>query len=255
MQESFPLDPESLLSALTKVFIGESAPREVALLSRAKAAIKFTYYDNYDGGTYYYALQLEVPTPIYGQIVNDRQDCEQEILQRAELLLRSYRNYYITSVYISPSLDAEKGWRERAQAWVAGSGISNQGRVRSDNIATRTCDGLLFRSQQEIHLYKALKYLGVSFAPLPVFIHGGPTYRRIEPDFVIIKDGIVMIVEVDGDTVHLESPAEAHDRITMLVHEGAYVERVKAHECNTEDLALNCAKRLLQIIEKLKASR
>jgi very-short-patch-repair endonuclease len=95
----------------------------------------------------------------------------------------------------------------------------------------------------------------VSFAPLPVFIHGGPTYRRIEPDFVIIKDGIVMIVEVDGDTVHLESPAEAHDRITMLVHEGAYVERVKAHECNTEDLALNCAKRLLQIIEKLKASR
>lgn len=74
-------------------------------------------------------------------------------------------------------------------AWLRGEGITNQGRVRSDNIAARAFDGLLFRSQPEINLYGALKAAGVSFAPLPVFVRGGHDYRRIEPDFIIVKDG------------------------------------------------------------------
>ncbi len=77
----------------------------------------------------------------------------------------------------------------------------------------------------------------------------------MEPDFVLLKDGLVMIVEVDGDTVHRETPAEAHTRTTMLVHEGAHVERVRASECNTPELADACAKRLLQVIAKLRAVR
>lgn len=97
--------------------------------------------------------------------------------------------------------------------------------------------------------------MGVSFAPLPVFVRGGEDYKRIEPDFVIIKDGIVLIVEVDGDTVHHETPAEAHARTTMLVHEGAHVERVKASECNISALANACAAKLIRIVEKLKALR
>jgi len=116
-------------------------------------------------------------------------------------------------------------------------------------------DGLLFRSQPEIFLYKTLKSSGVSFAPLPVFIRGGESYKRIEPDFFIVKDGITMVVEVDGDTVHQESPAEAHARTTMLAHEGVHIERVKASECETQELANTCAKKILQIIEKLKVSR
>jgi len=48
------------------------------------------------------------------------------------------------------------------------------------------CDGLLFRSQPEINLYRAFKALGITFAPLPVFIRGGetyPTFRIILPAF------------------------------------------------------------------------
>lgn len=97
-------------------------------------------------------------------------------------------------------MKADSTWRDGAKRWLAGAGISNQGRVRSDNIASREADGLLFRSVPEINLYKALKARGVSVAPLPVFVRGGKTYRRIEPDFVILKEGLVMVVEVDGDT-------------------------------------------------------
>jgi hypothetical protein len=103
--------------------------------------------------------------------------------------------------------------------------------VRSANIAARQYDGLLFRSDEEVNLYRAFKALGVRFAPMPVFVRGGNSYRRIEPDFVVVKGGMVAVIEVDGK--HQESPVEAHDRTPMLVHEGAHVERVRASDCST----------------------
>jgi hypothetical protein len=133
-----------------------------------------------------------------------------------------------------------------------GTGINNQGRVRSNNIAHREVDGLLFRSEPEIHLYRALKAKGVTFAPLPVFLRGGARYYRLEPDFVIFKDGVIMIVEVDGDTVHRESPADAHERLEPFRHEGATVERVRAIDCGTQDAARECATKLLHILEKTR---
>ncbi|MEG4494144.1 hypothetical protein [Microcoleus sp. D3_18_C4] len=156
---------------------------------------------------------------------------------------------------ITPILSAGEEWREKANNWVTGKGVNNQGRVRSDNIPSRTVDGLFFRSQNEVLFYKALKLLGVPFAPLPVFIRGGEEYKRIEPDFVIVKNGVVLVVEVDGDTVHKETPAAAHDRTAMLAHEGVHIERIRASECQTADQAVACAKRMLQVIDKIKSSR
>ncbi len=75
------------------------------------------------------------------------------------------------------------------------------------------------------------------------------------PDFVIIKDGVVLQVEVDGDTVHSETPVEAHNRTTLLSHEGVLVERVRASECADFEKAELCAQRLLQILEKHKKNR
>lgn len=255
MEQEFPLELESMLAGLARLFASEGKAREVALLANAQAQARQVGYDNWDGGIYYYSLHLEVPTWLYSQIAESRESCETEILKRSQFLLRPYAGYILSVVYLTPSLKADKDWRDKAKAWLAGEGVSNQGRVRSDNIPSRTCDGLLFRSQPEICLYQALKSLGVSFAPLPVFIRGGDGYRRIEPDFVILKDGIVTVVEVDGDTVHHETPAEAHVRLTMLAHEGANVERVKASECETLELAVVCAKKILQSIEKHRLNR
>jgi hypothetical protein len=106
---------------------------------------------------------------------------------------------------------------------------------------------------EEINLYKALKAAGVAFASLPVFICGGREYRHIEPNFVLIIGGMVAVIEVDGN--HQESPVEAHDRTTMLVHEGAHVERVRASDCSTLDGAEVCAKRVLASLAKVRASR
>jgi hypothetical protein len=248
-------DPNPLVATVARLFAAEGLAKEVAALAHATPEIFQTSYDNWDGGTYYFNLILQVPYFLFAQLEPELEDLQNAIMEKTHLVLRPYPQDHLQQVIIAPLLSADEGWQEKARSWLAGNNISNQGRVRSDNIAPKNCDGLLFRSQAEINLYKALKDSGVTFAPLPVFLRGGELYRRIEPDFVIMKDGIMMIIEVDGDTVHHETPAEAHTRTTMLVHEGAHLERVNASECASPAAAAKCTNKLLQVLAKLKSVR
>ena len=140
-------------------------------------------------------------------------------------------------------------------SWVGGKGVTNQGRVRSTNIAHREHDGLLFRSDPEINLYEALKKLGVAFAPLPVFLRGGESYQRLEPDFIVLKDGVFAVIEVDGDSFHTENPATAHTRLKLLENAGAYILRVNANSCSTSESAEASAEKILRDIATYKNNR
>lgn len=251
----FPLEPEATLNTMSQMFAAQGKAREVAIVASAKAVFEYVDFDNWNGGTNLYEFNLQIPVPLFSSIENDLQDCKSELMEAMKSITAHILDSHVRGINVTPSVTMDKDWRNKALVWLAGPGINNQGRVRSDNIASREFDGLLFRSQPEIHLYTALKSLGVPFAPLPVFVKGGRSYRRIEPDFIIIKDGIVMMVEVDGDTVHHETPVEAQDRTNMLAHEGAQVERVPANHCATPEKAVVCAKRLIEIIEKTKSRR
>jgi hypothetical protein len=256
MGERLWADIEPILSTLTEMFATEGRVLEVALLALSRHQIALTRQDyNQDGETFGYTVHLHVPSHLYAQIGQNRVNIQQAVLERANDIARRYLGDYFESFHLVPELADDPNWRDKAKASVTGQGVTNQGRARSDNLAPRMADGLLFRSQQEINLYRALKGLGVSFAPLPVFVRGGQTYQRIEPDFLVIKDGISLVVEVDGDTVHRESPREAHERLNMLALEGVHVERVNAKECETAELAKGCAAKVLRVIEKLKANK
>jgi hypothetical protein len=248
-------DLEKILGTMARLYGDEGLAREVAILALSKPRIEQTGYDNWDGGQDGFTIYLEVPITLYHQLGQDVEKIEIAFKDRADQVTRLYQNQCVQAFILTTELTTDEDWREKAKAFLMGKGLTNQGRARSDNVAPRVCDGLLFRSQPEIHLYRAFKALGITFAPLPVFIRGGETYRRIEPDFVLFKDGILMHVEVDGDTVHRETPVEAHDRTTMLLHEGAHVERVNAKDCATPEKAKECAARLLEILKKLKANR
>jgi hypothetical protein len=56
---------------------------------------------------------------------------------------------------------------------------------------------------------------GFLLAPLPVFIEKAAdgTYRRCEPDFIVVRYGIWAVVEVDGENWHPETPQQAHARL------------------------------------------
>ena len=253
-EKRFPVAIEALLASVFELLKERGAAREIALLVNADAQGVQGSYDNWNGGTYGWRLRLAVDLGLFSRLSQDeREDAARVLKEVVSEFFAEFENDHFEAVLIVPKAVENVQWRNAAAAFIEGAGISNQGRVRSDNIASRQVDGLLFRSEPEIHLYRAFKSLGVTFAPLPVFIRGGASYTRLEPDFVVIKDGLVMIVEVDGDTYHQESPVDAHQRLAPLDHEGAKIERVRAAECETPEAAKACADRLLALLDKRSA--
>ena len=250
----FPIEADDLVSTVVRLLVAAGSTRAVALLTVGESDVYYTkriHYMNEPSPTDHWLFRVHIPPKLYAQIEHgDRVAAEEEIHGACAACTKGFAYDRIEEVVVLPKIVPDDQWRQKAIAWLRGEGITNQGRVRSDNIASRQHDGLLFRSGPEIMLYRALKAKGVSFAPLPVFIRGGTDYRRIEPDFIIVKDGAVMAVEVDGDTMHHETPVEAHNRTTMLVHEGVYLERVNADACDTEERAMACAAKLLAILAK-----
>ncbi|WP_438003746.1 hypothetical protein WME89_33455 [Sorangium sp. So ce321] len=64
-----------------------------------------------------------------------------------------------------------------------------------------------------------------------------------------------MVIEVDGDTFHGETPADAQARLQPLEDEDARIVRVKADECATPEKAKVCGGRLVEILNKRIAQR
>lgn len=255
MSHKFFINPESVLGTIARLFAAEGAQLEVAVLTYSNPEIQETDYDSWNGGTTFFSLYLQVPINLYPQLESEKERLEKSISEKLAIFLQAQENDVLSNVKIVPAVVDDPQWREKASAWLTGAKLTNQGRVRSSNVAPLAQDGLLFRSQPEIYLYKALKSLGVSFAPLPVFIRGGESYSRIEPDFFLVHKGISLVVEVDGDTVHTETPAEAQARIRTLQQEGVAVERISASECNTQEKAQESAGKIMLALRKIKEAK
>lgn len=251
----FTDDISLLIQNVARMCAAEGNAKLVALLAYAEVFARETDFDNWNNGVYGHTIYIEITHSLYAQIRNEIEEVTAEIKAKLDILLPSYENSWVEKIAISPQLVDSDSWQNDAKGWLAGEGINNQGRVRSDNIAGRECDGLLFRSLPEINLYKALKDEGVAFAPLAVFLKGGRTYSRIEPDFIIIREGLTLCIEIDGDTVHTESPAEANDRTRILSDEGVVVERYSAIRCKTTEGARDLAKEIIRTISRHKANR
>lgn len=249
-------ESEKLVFGLVEILKVRGDARAVALLINSRVEVLRECYDNWNGGLYNVSIRIQMDFQTYALLQEEELEALKVTIQEVGTpVLVLDENDSFEGVQIQPSEDPKPGWREAAKAWVRGDGVNNQGRVRSDNIAAREHDGLLFRSEAEVNLHNALKRHGVTFAPLPVFIRGGRSYSRLEPDFLVIKDGFVLQVEVDGDTYHKESPVDAQARVAPMEHEGVQVRRFKASEVETPEQANKAVERLLQWIRKQRQNR
>lgn len=88
------------------------------ILARSKACIEQTEYDNWNGGTYYYAINLNIPASLFAQIDEFREDIEKDMLRRMEPLLRSYTNEHIGEVRICMEMESDENWRQNALKWI-----------------------------------------------------------------------------------------------------------------------------------------
>jgi hypothetical protein len=237
---------ESILATATRLLVHRDAITAASIVANATAELEPS--ENFRE----WLVKLSVPPEIFDTLPDDPVTLEHDIDGALSDALRAVSNDETISSKIVPALHQDPDWRRKARQFLSGEGVTNQGRVHSQNIAARQYEGLLFRSNPEVLFYDALKRAEVPFAPLPVVIRGGTTYRRIEPDFVIFKDGIVMVVEIDGDLYHKESPTDAHKRLQFLLHEGARLERIKSEECDTPEKATEAVARIIRIIDKLR---
>jgi hypothetical protein len=219
----------------------------------AEPSVSYSHYDNWNGGQDYWSLDLAIPVEVYYSLENPK-DIESEIDRALSVVLVAISDSDFLHCRIQTYVEDDPDWRSKSRQFLLGKGITNQGRVRSDNIAVLQFDGLLFRSREEIQFYRALKAAGVPFAPLPVVLKGGLEYQRAETDFLIFKDGITMIVEIDGDLYHTETPAAAHNRLKFLTDAGARLERITASKCDTPEKAREAVALVIQTIEKLRRS-
>lgn len=210
-----------------------------------------------DWGVDYWTFRIDVPVHVFHALT------EGEVQETSRLLLEVGKSFFsstrvdgLSDVVISPKVTAAPdGWRSDAERFIRGEGVTNQGRVRSDNIASQQHRGLLFRSRAEITLFEAMQRARLAVAPLPVFVRVGKSYHRLEPDFVVIFKGLTFVVEVDGDTFHHETPADADKRLIPLTHEGVEVRRIRAADVATGDLADAAVRDLIDFMSKRKASR
>lgn len=251
---SFPIETETFVSTLAQIAATQGDALAVAVLAEADATIEFNdSYHDFGREWLRYILRLSLDAELYGRLREKREVLTRRLEETANEISAAHDpEAVLDKVALAPAMKPMPGWRGNAKAWLRGEGINNQGRVRSDNIAARQHDGLLFRSEPEINLYNALKSKGVYVAPLPVFIRGGASYQRLEPDFFLLHEGVVMVVEVDGATVHRESPAEAHARTQGLQQNGVRIERVAAAECSTTDGAAKCARQIMLALERYR---
>jgi hypothetical protein len=171
--QEFTTNPEPLLATVAGLLARDGSATEVAILANGTASMAQTDYDNWDGGMDGFSIDIVIQKTLFYQIWSQRELSEQNILSVAREVARGAEQQYIARVSILVKVEGSDNWREQAKGWLEGKGVNNQGRVRSDNVAGKICDGLLFRSQPEIFLYIAFKSVGISFAPLPVFVKGG----------------------------------------------------------------------------------
>jgi len=254
MNALFPFDLENFLSSVVGALKARGDARGIAVLAAGEARTQL--WDS-DFGVSAWRVFVTLPVELFYAISDeDRTATASAITDAAAPFFVATPKHALQSFVLAPRVEeALFTWREDAIRFLKGEGVTNQGRVRSDNIASKSHQGLLFRSRQEITLFQALTRAKLAVAPLPVFIRVGKAYNRLEPDFVVIYKGLTFVVEVDGDTFHKELPAEADKRLVPLTYEGVEVRRIRAADLESDAAADAIVKELIDFMAKRKESR
>lgn len=249
-----PFNMEDLAAGAVEAFKLLGDARAIAVLVSGECTAELI---NTDFGVNYWQLMVALPIPLYYAMTDvEREATGKAIYDVVTPFYSALHDEALNGVTIAPRIgEASENWREEAIRYVKGEGVTNQGRVRSDNIASREHQGLLFRSQAEVTLFTAMTRAQLAVAPLPVFVRIGKAYNRLEPDFVVVFKGLTFIIEVDGDTYHRESPADADKRLVPLTWEGVEVRRIRASELSSDNAANVVVKDLIDFMTKRKAAR
>ena len=105
MSDDFPIPAQRIVATLASLFEAQG-DRDVSGVLRSGAAnIEETNYDNWNGGTYYYRLNLELPVATYARIEGRLEDLEELVRSKLQTALRTTGNQILSSVVITPAFE------------------------------------------------------------------------------------------------------------------------------------------------------
>ena len=125
----------------------------------------------------------------------------------------------------------------------------NNGRGHTKNPATIPGDYFEHRTYAEVLMTRALKLEGVIFSALPVFDMGN--YQRAEIDHIILKDGMVLLQELDGPSHRGELMLDAEKRLEKFRDEGFFIRRYEQPEEVTLSWCTQRARESIRFMEKM----
>lgn len=109
----YPKSGSEVRSVLADIFRHQGRSEVVELLENAHAYFGEINYDNWNGGTYTWALRLEVPVSVYAAVDSRLTEIEKEILAKLSYLDRLYPNDPVREVTVSPFTSESSEFRQR----------------------------------------------------------------------------------------------------------------------------------------------
>ena len=100
--EEYPKLTSDVIETLADIFRHQGRGEILELLENANARFDSINYDNWNGGTYTWALRLEVPVSLYAAVEPRLATVEKEILAKLSYLDRLHSNDAIGEVTVTP---------------------------------------------------------------------------------------------------------------------------------------------------------
>ena len=93
-----PFNVQLIVFTLTQLFHHQNNPDLENILSQSTSRIEESGYDNWNGGTYFYTLYLEVPVELFASIESNLTKHEKAIESKLQLALRENLNHILNDV-------------------------------------------------------------------------------------------------------------------------------------------------------------
>ena len=132
----------AIMGTAAKILVRQQCITAASILANARSNFQYLYAENHhDFGivvdtTYYWRLDLSIPVDVYFSL-EDRKEIERSINSALSTATEPVSDTDSINCRIVTSLEEDPDWRHKTRQFISGEGITNQGRVRSDNIAAR----------------------------------------------------------------------------------------------------------------------
>ncbi len=104
LDQHFTKDLTPLMATVSELAKEGGSGLEQQVLKGANAKLEEPEYDNWNGGTYYYTLNLRVPVALFACLGDETSSLEQQIAKRIDQIQRGSDSHRITAVVIQPGL-------------------------------------------------------------------------------------------------------------------------------------------------------